>query len=217
MGVASSILIVDDEAALRQSLSLVLRSDGYKVTTASTADEASRLLEAGAFDLVFLDLKMPGKDGLVMLKELRSMYPHMPVLILTAHATLEFAMEAVRLGARDYLLKPIDPENILTRAREVIEESQQPARMHKVVSQIQELIDELNTEDQSNNTKVDKPGLKPENPARFLRRGNLNPGFVYSAGDDGWKGSCPATIDLRFPGYPGASLAQPGFVRAASS
>jgi DNA-binding response OmpR family regulator len=173
MGVTHSVLIVDDEVTLRQSLSMVLQSDGYKVTAAASADEAGQLLNAGAFDLVFLDLKMPGKDGLVMLKDIRRMYPHMPVLILTAHATLDSAMEAVRSGAKDYLLKPIDPEQILNRAKEIIEENQQPARLRQVVSQIQELIDELNTGNQPVDTK--KPELTPgqENPARFIKRGGV--------------------------------------------
>ena len=173
MSATNSVLIVDDEATLRQSLTLVLQSDGYKVTSAANADEASQLLNSGAFDLVFLDLKMPGKDGLVMLKEIRRMYPHMPVLILTAHATLDSAMEAVRSGARDYLLKPIDPEHILRRAKEIIVESQQPERLRQVVSQIQELIDELNPSNQSTDGKKTDPTLTQENPTRYIKRGGL--------------------------------------------
>jgi DNA-binding response OmpR family regulator len=173
MAVTSSVLIVDDEASLRQSLSLVLKSGGYRVTTASSAAEANQFLKAGAFDLVFLDLKMPGVDGLTLLREIRRLYPHMPVLILTAHATLDSAMEAVRLGARDYLLKPIDPERILTRSKEIIDENQEPARLRQVVSQIQGLIDELNVNDPAS---VARPQAAPviEDPNRYFRRGTVS-------------------------------------------
>jgi DNA-binding response OmpR family regulator len=171
--VTSTVLIVDDEASLRQSLSLVLKSGGYRVTTASSAAEANQFLKAGAFDLAFLDLKMPEVDGLTLLREIRRLYPHMPVLILTAHATLDSAMEAVRLGARDYLLKPIDPERILARAKEVVEESQQPARLRQVVSQIQELIDELNVNDPAASAARPQAAPAMEDPNRFFRRGTV--------------------------------------------
>ena len=81
MVVTHTVLIVDDEASLRQSLSMVLKSSGYRVTTASSAAEASQFLKAGAFDLVFLDLKMPEVDGLTLLREIRRLYPHMAVLM----------------------------------------------------------------------------------------------------------------------------------------
>ena len=173
MGATSTVLIVDDEPALRQSLSLVLKSEGYKVTSAASVAEATQFLKAGAFDLVFLDLKMPDVDGLTLLREIRRMYPHMPVLILTAHATLDSAMEAVRLGARDYLLKPIDAERILTRAKEVIEESQQPARLRQVVSQIQDLIDELNVTEPAAGKPRPTQAAVPDEPNRFIRRGSV--------------------------------------------
>jgi DNA-binding response OmpR family regulator len=173
MVVTSTVLIVDDEASLRQSLSLVLKSGGYRVTTASSVAEANQFLKAGAFDLVFLDLKMPEVDGLTLLREIRRLYPHMPVLILTAHATLDSAMEAVRLGARDYLLKPIDPERILARAKEILAENQEPTRLRQVVSQIQDLIDELNVNDPATNGARIQAVPAVEDPNRYFRRGTV--------------------------------------------
>jgi len=173
MVVTHTVLIVDDEASLRQSLSMVLKSSGYRVTTASSAAEASQFLKAGAFDLVFLDLKMPEVDGLTLLREIRRLYPHMAVLILTAHATMDSAIEAVRLGARDYLLKPIDPERILMRAREIIEENQEPTRLRQVVNQIQGLIDELNVVEPDASSSRSQATPVVEDPNRYFRRGTV--------------------------------------------
>ncbi len=117
------ILVVDDEENLRRTLALILQREGYSVETAGSVREARGCLDAAAYDLVFLDLKLPDASGLSLLPEMRSQYPDMPVLILTAHDKLGVALEAVRGGARDYLLKPIDPPVLLARVKEVLEES----------------------------------------------------------------------------------------------
>jgi DNA-binding NtrC family response regulator len=122
MTVKASILVVDDEENLRRTLALILQREGYRVTTAASVREARSCLEAGAFDLVFLDLKLPDASGLTLLPEMHNQFPHMPVLILTAHDKLGIALEAVRGGARDYLLKPVDPPVLLARVKEVLAE-----------------------------------------------------------------------------------------------
>jgi DNA-binding response OmpR family regulator len=118
----ASILVVDDEENLRRTLALILQREGYMVMTAASAEEARGWFQNGAFDLVFLDLKLPDASGLTLLPEMRSDYPDMPVLILTAQDKLGVALEAVRNGARDYLLKPVDPLILLARVKEVLEE-----------------------------------------------------------------------------------------------
>ena len=123
MSTSHSILIIDDEPNLRRSLGLILQRAGYTVTTAPDATEALHVLQAGAYDLTFLDIKLPDQNGIQLLPQLRELYPEMPVLILTAHATLDTAIGAVRLGARDYLLKPIDPETILNRVENLLNEA----------------------------------------------------------------------------------------------
>src|SRR4030042_6835030 len=120
MGTNPSIVIIDDEPNLRRSLGLILQRAGYNITTAPNAAEAIHLLQAGAFDLTFLDIKLPDQNGIQLLPKIRELYPEMPILILTAHATLDTAIGAVRLGARDYLLKPIDPETILNRVHALL-------------------------------------------------------------------------------------------------
>ncbi len=117
----AAILVVDDEGNLRRTLAMILNREGYAVTTAANAGEARQCLQAGSFNLLLLDLKMPDANGLTLLPELQQNYPHMPVLVLTAHDKLDAAIEAVKGGARDYLLKPVEPMIILQRVREVLE------------------------------------------------------------------------------------------------
>jgi DNA-binding response OmpR family regulator len=174
MAYTNSILIVDDEANLRRSLALILKKSGYSVTSAGNGQEALQYLQAGAYDLVFLDLKMPDINGIDILPQIRSLYPDMPVLILTAHATLESAMEAVRKGARDYLIKPIDPPLILARVEEILLELRQPKRRREIVNEIQSLLTELR---QIDSTGFEAPvllnTLASTDPARFLQCGPL--------------------------------------------
>jgi len=120
MSSKTSILLIDDEENLRRTLAMILKREGYEVETAATVKEARQRLETSSYNLTFLDLKLPDANGLTLLPELRSRYPNMPVLILTAHDKLDAAVEAVRRGARDYLLKPIDPPLIIQRVKEVL-------------------------------------------------------------------------------------------------
>jgi DNA-binding NtrC family response regulator len=105
-----SILIVDDEEIVRDSLASWLRADGYQVETASDGPTALRALEHTVFSVMLVDLKMPGMDGLQVLSEARQKQPHAAVILMTAYATVETAVQAMKHGAYDYLMKPIDPE-----------------------------------------------------------------------------------------------------------
>ncbi len=174
MSQVSSILIVDDEVNLRKSLSMILQREGFQVTTAGDAVEALRYLEAGVFQLAFLDIKMPDVDGITLLTEVREKYPSMPVFILTAHATLETAMQAVRLGANDYLLKPIDPEVIVQRVRSMLEGQRVPQRRREITSQLHELLDELHHIENPAAPAPDGDGAPaPGRDARYLQRGSF--------------------------------------------
>ncbi len=174
MSTGNTILIIDDEANLRRSLSLILSRSGYKVTCASSAQEGLQLLQAGPYDLTFLDIKMPDRSGMSILPEIRQQYPDMPVLILTAHASLETAIKAVQQGARDYLVKPIEPQQILLRTEEVLAEQKQPKRRREITAQIQTLLVELHQIDGADSSPVSLlASLPPTDPARFLRCGGL--------------------------------------------
>jgi DNA-binding response OmpR family regulator len=168
----NSILIVDDEDRLRLSLSLILQKENYRVETAANAEEALVCLQSHSYDLMFLDLNLPGISGIDLLVEVHRRVPHMPVLILTAHAVLESAIQAVRLGARDYLIKPVEPMLILARVAEILAEREQPARKKEIVGEIQALLAELQKMEGEDMTPTSALSALPSaNPARFLKKG----------------------------------------------
>ncbi len=174
MAIRDSILIIDDEPKLARSLALLLQKAGYLVTTAVDAASGLKLLEAGAYDLVYLDIRLPDQSGIQLLPQIHGLYPDMPVVILTAHATLETAIGAVRAGARDYLLKPINPEDILARTKKILDEQVQPKRKREITSQIQALLSELNAEESPRAASQEtRPAAASTDPARYLTRGEL--------------------------------------------
>lgn len=102
------ILIIDDDRAFRVSTGALLEDEGYQVDTAPGAEEGLRTLRSGRYDLVILDLKMEGRTGLSVLEEMRRTGTSVPVLMLTGYATVDSAVQALKLGADDYLTKPCD-------------------------------------------------------------------------------------------------------------
>jgi DNA-binding response OmpR family regulator len=168
----NTILIVDDEDRLRLSLSLILQKENYRVETVANAEEALDRLTLHEYDLMFLDLNLPGQSGIELLLEVHKQVPQMPVLILTAHAGLESAIQALRLGARDYLIKPVEPVRILARVAEILAEHEQPARKKEIVAQIQALLAELQKLEGEDMTPTSTLAALPSaNPARFLKKG----------------------------------------------
>ncbi len=118
---AARILIVDDELNIRTALAKILEKAGYEVTAVESGDHALGLLQETPFDLVITDLKMVGADGLDVLRALKQSQPDTEVLLLTAYGTIESAVEAMKLGAYDYLTKPADPERLVHLASKALE------------------------------------------------------------------------------------------------
>jgi DNA-binding NtrC family response regulator len=108
-----AVLIAEDEAAIRESLAEVLRDEGYAVMQTADGAAAIAALDGQEFDLVISDLRMPGADGLTVLSHTREVAPQTLVLLMTAHATVETAIEALQRGAQDYLLKPLVFDDVL--------------------------------------------------------------------------------------------------------
>jgi two-component system response regulator HydG len=106
------ILVVDDEASHRIMLRAVLTQDGYEVTEAADGTEAIRAVEKEAFDIILLDIRMTNMDGIEALTEIRKISPLVPVLIMTAYASVKTAVEALKAGAFDYMTKPLDIEEV---------------------------------------------------------------------------------------------------------
>jgi two-component system response regulator PilR (NtrC family) len=106
------VLIVDDEPGMRDFLSILLRKEGYAVSAAESSDKAIELVARGEFDLVISDISMPGLSGIEVLRQARASSPDTPVILITAYASTESAVEALKLGAYDYLIKPFDVEEL---------------------------------------------------------------------------------------------------------
>ncbi|HVO29258.1 MAG TPA: sigma-54 dependent transcriptional regulator, partial [bacterium] len=118
---APKILVVDDEAPQREIISAILSGDGWEVATAASAREALTAVEPSAPDVILTDLRMAGKDGLDLLADLRKQAPQIPVVLMTAHGTVETAVKAMKAGAFDYLTKPLGRDELLITLQRALE------------------------------------------------------------------------------------------------
>ncbi|MBT4490637.1 MAG: response regulator, partial [Rhodospirillaceae bacterium] len=123
METAPHILVVDDDREIRDLLARFLRKHGYRVDSAADGREMWRLLETGRFDLIVLDLMLPGEDGLSLCRRLRSQNSAMPVIMLTAIGEEMDRIIGLEMGADDYLAKPFNPRELLARMRAVLRRS----------------------------------------------------------------------------------------------
>ena len=117
---AASILVIDDEAAIRESLELLLTLEGYSVRMAVDGEEGLRVLELESFDLLLLDLALPGQSGLELLPQIKERQPELPVIMITAYGTVDNVVEAVRAGAENFVQKPWDNEKLLADIRSAV-------------------------------------------------------------------------------------------------
>ena len=120
----SRILVIDDEAAIRDSLKMTLEYEGYEFIGAATGQEGLALAEREAPDLVLLDVKMPGMDGIEVLERLRNMNEALPVVVVSGHGTISTAVEATKKGAFDFIEKPFASERVLVSLRNALDSRQ---------------------------------------------------------------------------------------------
>ncbi|HBR17140.1 MAG: UDP-3-O-[3-hydroxymyristoyl] N-acetylglucosamine deacetylase [Deltaproteobacteria bacterium RIFCSPLOWO2_12_FULL_43_16] len=123
MQTEKKILIVDDEDSIRQSLSDVLKDEGFEVLLASNGQEALKALDAKLPDLIILDIWMPIMDGTEVLKEIKAKYPELKVIMISGHGNIEAAVKAIKLGAYDYIEKPLSLEGVLLTVKRAFGES----------------------------------------------------------------------------------------------
>jgi DNA-binding NtrC family response regulator len=116
-----SILVVDDEKPIRDSIKMILEYERFDVHFAEDGPSALARIAAGPFDLVLLDIKMPGMDGMKVLQKIKETKPYLPVVMISGHGTIENAVEATKLGAYDFLPKPLDRDRLLIVARNATE------------------------------------------------------------------------------------------------
>lgn len=171
------ILIIDDEANLRQTLARILNRAGFQVTTAENGGQGIALLDQQTFDLVYMDIRMPDMNGLEALKRISARFAQLPVVLFTAQPDLSTAVEALRSGASDYLLKPLKPEQIIERTHSILNKSRLEQRKKEIREQIQALQAELRELEAAGNAEsVEQtiPLSKPtEASERYLKRGKL--------------------------------------------
>ena len=117
-----NVLVIDDEPVVCNSLRRILGRQGHRVDQALSPDEGLAKMDANRYDLVLLDLRMPGKSGLEVLSAIKSCWPETKVIIVTGYASIESAVEATRLGAAQYIAKPFTPEELMRATNAVFEE-----------------------------------------------------------------------------------------------
>jgi DNA-binding NtrC family response regulator len=117
---SGTILVIDDEAGIRESLEVLLSLEGYSIKTAIDGEQGLRMLEMETFDLVLLDLALPGQSGLDLLPQIKERQPETPVIMITAYGTVENVVEAIRAGAENFVQKPWDNEKLLADIRSAV-------------------------------------------------------------------------------------------------
>lgn len=145
MDTYTKILIVDDEAAERITLGELLRLEGYQVTLAATGEEALALSRSQSppFDIAILDLRLPGIDGLQVLDGIRQISEETVVILITGYGTLETAINALRKGAYDFLLKPCPVDEVLSAVRRALSELKAGRHRRALVQQLQTTLQQL--------------------------------------------------------------------------
>lgn len=119
----SSILIIDDEKAIRKTLSEILGYEGYKIDEASDGEEGLSKFKSKNYDLVLCDIKMPKLDGIEFLEKAKEINSEVPIIIISGHGNIETAVEAVKKGAYDYISKPPDLNRMLITLRNAMDKN----------------------------------------------------------------------------------------------
>jgi DNA-binding response OmpR family regulator len=174
---AAKILVVDDEASIRFYLREVLERDGHSVTDVDNGEAALQCAQAESFDLALIDLKLPGIDGMQVLRTLRQLSSNTTIIVLTAHASLETAVEALRQGAHDYLFKPCKTVELRESVASGLLKRQREARQRHLLSQLER---DLSSKLEEIRATVDDTPVVPvsdvrEEPTekRFIKRRGL--------------------------------------------
>ena len=137
------ILVVDDEEPIRLTMSDLLRRRGYEVMTAETGESALALIHQRPFDLLLLDLKMPGLSGIDVAKRARERLPDAAIIILTGHGSLDSALDGLHLGVFDYMLKTSSPRDVLERVASALSKQQEDRRRTQLMTTLTSVVGEL--------------------------------------------------------------------------
>ncbi|MBK8990015.1 MAG: response regulator [Chloroflexi bacterium] len=171
------ILIVDDEKNIRLTVSYTLQPLGYQVETAVNGEEALHKLKEASYSLVLLDLRMPGMDGMQLLRHIARDYSDVPVAIITAHGTVENAVDAMKLGAIDFIRKPFTPAELRDLVAAILERRQMLATAQRDYAGLLTLVKHLISVrqfDEAGRYAKEAVGRDPSRPEAFNLLGVLH-------------------------------------------
>ncbi|MFN8373254.1 MAG: response regulator transcription factor [Anaerolineae bacterium] len=147
---SAQVLVVDDEGAIRYSVSKTLQRVGYQVSEASSGEEALEMMRSQPYDVVLTDIKMPGLTGVELLRQIKETSPDSIVILMTGYASLGTAVEALRLGAHDYLIKPSSSQDIKSSVSRGVERARNLRRRRALLETLRTNVFELSRADAEN-------------------------------------------------------------------
>ena len=162
---SAHILVVDDEGAIRYSISKTLQRVGYQVSAAASGEEALEMLEEQNFDVVLTDIRMPGLTGVELLAKIKEKAPDSIVILMTGYASLGTAVESLRLGAHDYLIKPSSSQDIRQSVARGLERAHNLQRRRVLLEAIQSNVKELTGGNLDNNHRRGDAGFTSRSTA----------------------------------------------------
>ncbi|MBE9521629.1 MAG: response regulator [Proteobacteria bacterium] len=118
------ILVVDDEDIVLESCQAVFELEGYEAVLVPSADKALEAMKNNDFDLLLIDVKMPKKDGMYLMRKIKEQWPDIPIIVMSGYYTTETIQEAIRMGAATFIAKPFEPDELIKIVRQVIEKEE---------------------------------------------------------------------------------------------
>jgi DNA-binding response OmpR family regulator len=151
----AKILVVDDEPTVRESLDEILRLEGYNVVSVENGELAVRTLQSESFDLILLDLKMPGMDGIDVMRLATKISPDTKIILLTGHGSMESAVEALRHSAHDYLIKPVPTRDLLISVGRAIAQRTELQKKRMLLEQLDVSLQRLKDAERVHSANLD--------------------------------------------------------------
>lgn len=173
-GSKGRVLVVDDEARLRSTIGTVIREEGYVVDEAGNGQQALEFLERTPYDLMTLDMMMPGLTGVQVIQRARQIRPDVSIIVMTAHPTVDSAIAAVKADVTDYLTKPVTMEDLVLTVSRTMQERAKQQRRQRLLDMVGEAIDTLRQADENHEPVPASPAKsQPISDDHCLRVGPL--------------------------------------------
>lgn len=172
--IIGQLLLVDDDSNLCQSLTHILKGAHYNITCLTNAEEALAYLRAGYYDLALVDLTLPDMDGLDLVEHMLNLHANLPVIVLTGRGSLDDAVRCIRLGVRDFLVKPVEPDFLIERVAVALAARRDQQHKEEALERIQKLVAQLVEKHHPAEAADDPPAVLENNRnGRYIYRGDL--------------------------------------------